>query len=102
MEELDAFVRRFEELCSTRLGEVGGLAEDVFMGGEEALGWSDGDGDDGGIQWSGRVKLVNVDVLWFCDSVLTVMRECEDLVETKAMLDPMSVLQMLCWSFEDP
>lgn len=101
MEELDAFVRRFEELCSTRLGEVGGLAEDVFMGGEEALGWSDGNGDDGGIQWSERVNMVNLGVPYFYESVLTVMRECEDLVETKAMLAPMPVLQMLCWSSED-
>lgn len=47
MEKLDAFVGRLEELRSARLGEVGRLAEDVVMGGEEALGWSDGDGDDG-------------------------------------------------------
>lgn len=38
MWQLDALgARGFEELSTTGLREVGGFAEDVFVGGEEAL-----------------------------------------------------------------
>ena len=45
--KLDAFVARFEELRPAGLGEVGGFAEDVFVGGEESLCGAHGYGHDG-------------------------------------------------------
>jgi hypothetical protein len=45
--KVDALARGFEELGPTSLSEVGGFREDVFVGGEKALGRADGDGDDG-------------------------------------------------------
>lgn len=34
----------------TGLGKVGRFTEDVFVGGEEAGRWTDGDGDDSGVE----------------------------------------------------
>ena len=36
--EVESFAGTFEELCAAVLSEVGGFAEDVFVGGEESLG----------------------------------------------------------------
>lgn len=45
--EIDSFCGGFEELATADGGEEGGVREDVFMGGEEALFGADADGDDG-------------------------------------------------------
>ena len=45
--QVDAFAGCLEELRPAGLGEVGRFAENVFVGGEEAGGWADRDGDDG-------------------------------------------------------
>ena len=54
LRQVDAFARGFEELCPTVLGEGRGFAEDILVGGEEALGGSDADGDDGGVEVAAR------------------------------------------------
>ena len=44
----DSFGAGFEELAAADGGEEGGVGEDVFVGGEEALFGADAEGDDGG------------------------------------------------------
>ena len=46
--EVDSFGGGLEELAAADGGEEGGVGEDVFVGGEEALLGSDAEGDDGG------------------------------------------------------
>ena len=48
--EVDSFGSGLEELVAADGGEEGGVGEDVFVGGEEALLGSDAEGDDGGGQ----------------------------------------------------
>ena len=51
--EVDSFGGGFEELAAADGGEEGGVGEDVFVGGEEALLGADAEGDDGGGQVAG-------------------------------------------------
>lgn len=46
--EVDSFGGGFEELATADGGEEGGGGEDVFVGGEEALGGADAESDDRG------------------------------------------------------
>ena len=46
----DSFGAGLEELAAADGGEEGGVGEDVFVGGEEALLGADAEGDDGGGQ----------------------------------------------------
>ena len=48
--EVDSFGGGLEELAAADGGEEGGVGENVFVGGEEALLGSDAEGDDGGGQ----------------------------------------------------
>ena len=54
--DLDSFAVRLKELRPTGFGEVGALAKDVFMGGEESLLSSDCDGDDSGVEVSAAIS----------------------------------------------
>ena len=45
--QVDSFGGGLEELAAADGGEEGGIGEDVFVGGEEALLSADAEGDDG-------------------------------------------------------
>lgn len=45
--QVDAHVGALEELAPQRVGEVGGVGEDVFVSSEQALVRADNDGDNG-------------------------------------------------------
>ena len=50
--KFDAFVCSFEELCSTGLCKVRRFTEDVFVGCEETLCWTNHYRNDGGVEWA--------------------------------------------------